>query len=62
MLYLCNDIVQNSRKETKAFVEEFGRVLPEALRLFAADPVMKRIEIFLIDFFGRVVQKCFDPK
>ena len=51
MLYLCNDIVQNSRKETKAFVEEFGRVLPEALRLFAADPVMKVLKYFLMNFF-----------
>ncbi len=31
LLYLCNDIVQKSRKQQLGFVEEFEKVLPEAL-------------------------------
>jgi hypothetical protein len=51
MLYLCNDIVQNSRKESPVFVQEFGKYLAEALRLFYSDPVHFRFVKLIFDFF-----------
>jgi hypothetical protein len=33
LLYLANDIVQNSRKKSPQFVQQFALVLPEAVTL-----------------------------
>ena len=47
MLYLANDIMQNSRKEGNGFIAEFMRVIPAALN-----------EVFTNgDDFGRNVVK-----
>lgn len=38
LLYLANDILQNSRKKGREFVDEFIRVIPQALRRLAQGP------------------------
>ncbi|EPS73751.1 hypothetical protein M569_01006, partial [Genlisea aurea] len=62
LLYLCNDILQNSRRKGSEFVNEFWKVLPPLLKkLFSSsDDASKKVASRLVDIWEE--RKVFGSK
>lgn len=61
LLYLANDVIQNSKKKGLEYKNEFGKLLPRALQLVAREkegPLQKSVERIISVWEDR---KVFEP-
>jgi regulator of Ty1 transposition protein 103 len=61
LLYVANDILQNSRKNGKEFVEEFWKLLPAAIKHISehADDNVKSVVSRLVCLFIEIKEIIF---